>query len=374
MVNTRPFIFSGPEVREILKKEGLYQRFACCLRHHREVGRSDVTEEMSAIGYIAGIEKATKEIAASDLPMFSLTSRPFRGYAYCLTPLGSKLWLQLRAYFPSIEEVYSNQVFNPHVTVLLRAFKRWGDMLLYYRVYDNLDLQPPEVRTALNRIARFVRRTCRSMRFKRIASNYQRTSAKNFQSSCGYMAALFKHDPQLLIVRVDLYFLPETGAWANIEEADACHEKFLRALRQARIVPDLKGYISKRSDGFRRGMHYHLLVAMDGTKHRDACQAAGMLGRYWVDCCTSGKKLGSFFSCYSKNEPYRFNGLGLMHVSDVHALRELRVALYSITRGDHQLKTGDGRDRNLRRGIKPRSMSGQTLPDQTTWLSQGLLG
>lgn len=352
--------------RAILEKERLYQRFAFCMCHLYAGGRRAITEEMSTFSYIPELEKTSREVVATELPLFESACGALGRPYYRLTALGNRLWLHIRAYMPMIEDVYADQVFNPYVAVLLKVCKKWEELFYYCRIDMSLDLKPPVVQSALNRIARLMRRIGRSASFKREVNNYRRAELKNLQSCRQYVTSLLDQNPQLLIVRVDLYYLPEEGAWANIEEADACHEKFLRALRRGRIVPDLKGYISKRNNGVRRGMHYQLLVAMDGDKHASGQWFSNTLGHYWAQSCAGDKKLGSFFSCYAQSQPYRFNYLGLVRAADEHAMKSLDIALRFLTKGDHQLKTGGGRDRNLRRGAKPKPMAG--LPCASTAL------
>src|SRR5690606_13570029 len=104
-----------------------------------------------------------------------------------------------------------------------------------------------------------VRLEQRSKAYKNELDNYKRNEESNIASCCEYLAAQFERRSQLLILRIDLYFRPEFIDWGRSREADAHYSRFLRALREDRILSDVLGYIGKREDGIDRGIHYHVL-------------------------------------------------------------------------------------------------------------------
>ena len=72
------------------------------------------------------------------------------------------------------------------------------------------------------------------------------------------MIDLLSENARLLILRIDLYFEGDAKVLSESEEAEQAYDKFLRTLREDRIVPNLLGYIAKREDGLERRIHYHL--------------------------------------------------------------------------------------------------------------------
>lgn len=172
-----------------------------------------------------------------------------------------------------------------------------------------------------------------------------------YRSCCDYVRGLFCEHSKLLVLRVDLYYLPDDKGWADEEAAQRGVRKFRRDLRLGRVVPGLVGSICKRENGFRRGMHYHWLVFLDGHRHRDAANLSKMIGEYWIDRCTGDEKMGQYFNCYTIRDSYALNGLGAVHANDREKLMGIREAIRYITKPTHQLKTGY--DRNLFRGKMP---------------------
>jgi hypothetical protein len=203
------------------------------------------------------------------------------------------------------------------------------------------------IHDALEQLVRLVRRVSRSQKFKYHESNFTRNERAGLQSCCQYIATGFSEHSKLLFLRVDLYFLPDHKGWANTLQAQLCVKRFLRALRESRVVPDVKRWICKRENAFRRGIHLHLMVALDGHKHRDAANLSQKIGEAWVRQYSGGK--GSYFNCYGRKDEYKFNGLGLVHVSDREKLLGVREAIKYMTKGSCQVTTGYAR--NLWRGI-----------------------
>jgi len=335
-----------------------------------EDGSVCLTDEVSSHHFINALERLAERIAAVDNEPVELVQTRL-GPRFQLTSLGADVWHLSKSYDPLIKRRFAHQVFNPYIAVALRAYRRWNEALQWGRTGSDLDLRFDAARSALNRLVRVIRWGCRTARFKTLVKNYKRSAAKSFRNCVAYMAALFGRCSRLLILRVDLYYRPEGMDWGDTASAAKGFDKFMRALREERIVPDLVGYIAKREKGYQRGMHYHVLVALDGHKHREGATYARMLGQHWVEHCTGPRKVGSYFNCHSREEDYRFNGLGLVHFDDAEKCKGLLAAIRYLTKANHQLKTGRGKGRNLRKGEMPKANDAmprrgaprKTLPD-----------
>jgi hypothetical protein len=129
--------------------------------------------------------------------------------------------------------------------------------------------------------------------------------------------------------------------------AEQCIKRYRRALSENHIVPDVIRHICVREDGFDRGVHYHLLVALDGHKHRSASFYSRLLGEAWVKRC--GPMRASYFNCYVRRNWYQYNGLGSVHVRDCKKLIGMREAIRYMVKGDGYVMSGY--KRNLWRGI-----------------------
>ncbi len=133
-----------------------------------------------------------------------------------------------------------------------------------------LDMSVDIPRNLMTRIFRVVRRICRSKKFRNRVSNSTRNAKERYFECAKLMLALMRYNARLLILRFDLYFEGDAKVLSECEEAEQAYEKFLRTLREDRLVPDLLGYIGKRENGLERRIHYHLLVFMNGDLHQQA--------------------------------------------------------------------------------------------------------
>lgn len=354
---------------EIEAAERNYQRLSHGFVHLPD-GSVHVSEEMDLLYWIGRMEKTADRICSPEGTVIKRVKIPFTKdrFGYILTPLGKAVWTMCRTAAPLIEQLYPGcrkparladehdvpegmrPEFNPYITVVLHACQvalqtlRWCDA-------QAPDLSEKSVRGALDHLLRSIRRICRSRRFKYLESNYQRNAKKCLKASCEYLGSVFAENSKLLILRVDLYFLPDHKEWADTVVAGRCVKRFLRALREGRVVPDMKAWAARGENGFRRGIHLHVLVAMDGHKHRDAAAWSQAIGEAWVE--KYSKTNGSYFNCYVRKDWYKFNGLGLVHIRDMAKLMGIREALRYMTKADFHIATGF--KRNFWRGIVRRS-------------------
>jgi len=362
--------------RSIAESERNYQRISKGLIHAGE-GKTYVSHELDCLIWIERIENLAKRIARSNAKPWRLdrnqrTMEKQTVSRYSLTPLGKAVWDLCLAGIPMIELAcpssrykgsYSRPVvpfakddelahtedmavrFNPYIAVMLRACQRAMPVIKAHAGFD-LDLSCARVRAKMDWIVRFVRRACRSARFKRREANRTNLERKDLKSCCQYMAAGFHRYSNLLVLRVDLYVRPTHKTREDVRIAEKCLELYLRALAEDRIVPDVIRWILKRECGFDRGIHYHLLVALDGHKHQKASAFSQMLGEAWVKRC--GPLRASYFNCYVRRHLFKFNALGSVHISNCRMLMGIRCAIKYMVKGDGFVLTGH--KRNLRRG------------------------
>ena len=335
----------------IAKQEHEYALFTEGMIHTLN-GQSAITQDRDDLALIDQLAKMAKKIAANDAAPITQSQQHGR-LVYSLTPLGKAVKALCDGFDPALSRRYAHHEFNPWIKVMMVACRRWGKDQCFCKPVQGDGLAPVD-RIAMDRMVDFVRRVCRSKGFKRQNDNTARLARKDFRSACAYFITRFALCSRLLILRIDLYYRDEGKGWAYTEDAERAFENFIRALREGRIVPDVCGWVCRREEGPVRGMHYHILLAMDGHKHKDTFGFTQKVGEHWVEHCTGPNKLGSFFNCYARRGEYRFNGLGLVHISDWKKLLGLRAALRYVTKGDYLIKVKGKGDagKNFRRGMK----------------------
>ena len=360
--------YADQRTQDILQRELQHQRAAeRFLCRQTDDGTQFVvdTQDRALKEFMDLLSSAHKALLANDRsPVRRIGPwRPAPGVAvdqYALSGLGKSLhtccvrYLALEERTPDWLCAYADYVFSPEVTVMLRALQRWAKpvgMWLEPGVPACDGFPDMESVVALSRLARFVRRVCRSWPFINACRKIQRQAQDNFASGRKLLFKLFSRCSRLLVLRVDLYFRPWAKALGVSQEADDLIEKFYRRLRDGRIVDDYLGAIYKREDGISRGAHWHWLIMLDGHRRRDAYGLTRRIGEDWMRL--AGVNRSSYFNCYVRAHRFKFNGLGLVHVSDTKKLLGLRAALVYLTKRDCVLKLHGGKDQHYR-SSKPR--------------------
>lgn len=361
----------------------------------RRNGRTLIGQEFDFVHWLKRAAKLGADISATDTPPYEVASNLKTGPMYRLTRLGKAVFLQCKSWNEHVVSYYREHRFNPRLSVIVKAVQKWGqDLCDCTQGSDRLDLRFAQARERLDQIVAFARQEYRSKAFKDEIDNYRRNEERNIARCCQYLAAQFERRSQLLILRIDLYFRPQYIDWGRSHEADAHYSRFLRALREDRIVSDVLGYIGKREDGIDRGIHYHVLIVLDGHKHRDAANLTRIVGEDWVARCGKARypedgdqgaevveDRASYFNCYARADEYRYNGLGLIRPTDTDKLRGLRCAVEYLCKEDTQLKPTPQTTlhepegaralsldsvRNLRKGIMPKGHSGRGAPRRSS--------
>lgn len=257
---------------------------------------------------------------------------------------------------------YADHKFNPRITVILHAMKRWASAVVHVpndNVFEPIDDRDKTAMAAINHLLAFIRRAGKSRKFKNAWHDYARQADSNFRSGSRFISSLFSHNTRLLVLRVDLYLRPGTYSPSFENEAEAYAVKFRRKLRDGGIVPGYLGAISKRENGLYRGMHWHWMIFLDAHCHQHTSYYSQAIGEAWVELV--GNNRASYFNCYSRHQEYAFNGLGPVHIDDIEKLLGVRAALHYITKRGCVLQASSRKQQDFRRS-KPRHRNKRGAP------------
>jgi hypothetical protein len=305
-------------------------------REHNSAGRVIQTDYNHDLLMFKAMEAVARNLAKSTEEPTSETI-DHKGTVVSLpTPTGAALIALCRAFDPDLPARHRHHEFNPWIRAMVIAVCNWG-------MATGLGLPFPIIGIAhvdqdcLGRIARFVRLVSLSREFKRKRDNDQAVALSNYRSGCSLMIALFTSYPYLLVVRINLYFWCEGSDEVRSKKAQAAIDSFMPMLRSGCIEPNVVGCLDSHGEGSERGIHFHVLVALDGQACRDPCVYARAIGKRWeLECGCLGQ--GTYFNSYAGRHKQQFNGVGLVHVSDWRKLIELRQALLSIAKSEYLIK------------------------------------
>ena len=295
-------------------------------------------------------------IAQSDRKPYRAIAPPrigrFAGPTFELSQLARQIVMCCRLYKAEWNVAYMHHVFNPKLTVMLRAMKTYAEVIRRNGDPDRNITQSEALVVGLRRLVRFVRRVAKAWRFINAVKTHERQEQDNFNSARDFIYHQASMHSKLLVLRIDLYFKP----YYDVARADKAVHDFLRWLRgkacKRTLLPGYLGFMIKRENGLIRGMHWHLMVLCDGNEQRSADFLSRQLGEHWMR--RTGQGPGAYHNCYSDRKRYLFNGLGLVTLDDVEKLAGIRAAIWYMSKQDCVIKATSNKERNFWRSPIPR--------------------
>lgn len=364
-----PAEFAFSDIKQIIERERRHHEFVRTPRFSNEDEFTTVIgDEYTLRRYFERLEDFALKLSSSkDAPICQSVDRKGRVIAR-LTKIGAVAQDLCGNYDSEVLRFYERHEFSPRLAVMLGAMKKWsGEIRLG-------PLRTGEVGgvtvTPIECLFKEIRRALKSRKVVDAIKNHRRMERQNFRSCWDYVRwQLEDKRSRLLILRLDLYYRAFARDWGASIDAQEIHSRFLRALREDRIIKDVIGSISKREVGVDRGVHYHMLVAVDGHRHRDAANLTRMLGEHWIAICGNDADASfpkaAYFNCYTLKDEYEYNCIGLVRQSDKIMMKGLEIAIRYMCKETCHLRPGvveiQGKDgkaingkigkRNLRKGI-----------------------
>lgn len=335
--------FKLAEIKRIFERERRHQEFV--KTPHFSNGdkfKTVIGEEFNFRSYLVRLERlAGRLLTREEEPVFRSLDR--RGEVKVkLTSLGNTVLALVRELDPSVLSFYRNHEFKPDLAVLLGEITSTRSKLV--SVGHVMSGFTPEIAEILDQFVSQARVVLRSNRIRNMMKNHRRKERQNFKSCWRYVRWLFGRRSRLLFVRIDLYFRPFAKEWGCSLEANRCHSRFLRALRENRLGLGVIGYLSKREIGIDRGTHYHVIIAIDGHLHRNAAYMARVIGEHWERICGVGEVCGipraSYFNCYTLKDFYEYNCIGLVSLKDWKMLKGLEIAIRYMCKETSHVRAG----------------------------------
>lgn len=337
-----PISASYSDIKHIAERERLHHAFVRVPRFSKDEEFLTVFgEEFTLANYLERLDKfAIRVSAKQESPIARFVDRKNRNIV-SLTKIGRTARDLCGEFNAETLAFYTHHQFSPRLGCMLDAMRKWADIIrsLPLATIDTKGVAPMEL---------FFAEIYRSLKSKRISSaikNHRRMERQNFRSCWSYIHWLFEHKrSRLLILRLDLYFRPLAKDWGASIDAEKVHSSFLRGLREDRIIKNVIGWISKREVGIDRGVHYHVLVAVDGHEHRDAANLTRMLGERWVEMCGEEPEetypRASYFNCYTLKDWYKYNCIGLVRLDNKQMMEGLKAAIRYMCKETCHLKAG----------------------------------
>jgi hypothetical protein len=252
-----------------------------------------------------------------------------------------------------IDSLVMGHRVNPYLDLLLEARDYVSKGVPANAVSLSSDSLPPEVQAQITDVAARIRQRGAAPEWQKRVETILRKCRDNHKSLTEYLDAQFRdRRSRHLVIRIDLGYAKDHAALMSRpstiseEQAKADLEKFIRHVREN--YP-LTGFARRLEYGVYSGIHFHLLILLDGHKRLQGGRIAHLLGEHWRELVTEGQ--GRYYNC--NRATYRHRGIGLVHHSD----RQLRHNLLEyagryLTKADFWVE-GESTGKSFVRGQMP---------------------
>uniref|UniRef100_Q47FJ2 YagK/YfjJ C-terminal domain-containing protein n=1 Tax=Dechloromonas aromatica (strain RCB) TaxID=159087 RepID=Q47FJ2_DECAR len=311
------------------------------------------------------IQQAKETNAPPFLPGVSRTGEPITSKSDLATRYFSSTPMFIRC----VQALSTKYRYDAHVEAFIACAKEtglydarfieWGSAATAHQIY------PPGFgqKTAadlFNALVDALGKRCRSPVVREQMRQRKKEVERRLRSCSTYVKKLFAKYKRLVVIRLELGYLPELTGSIEFSHALDDLDRFLKNQYCNAIFNDMVGYIIKTEYGVKKGIHHHVFLFFNGDKRqgRYAEQIAKSIGEYWAGPVTRHK--GDYFN---RNEKKNIEGLskrgvlgiGLIHASD-DVLRDnlINLAIFYICKSDQYFKPKIDMDfRALRMGGDP---------------------
>ncbi len=252
-----------------------------------------------------------------------------------------------------VESLLIGHLVNPFLDLLLEA----RDLVPRGAAASQMPLRgqqfPAELIQQLREVITRVRERAASPEWQRRVETIARKCRDNHASMKNYLDALYeRRGARHLVLRIDFGYtrdhasLMSRGCSISEECAKADLDKLMRHVREN--YP-LTGFARRMEYGVYSGLHFHVMILLDGHKARCDARIARLLGEYWRDVVTEGQ--GRYYNC--NRVFYRCRGIGMINYSDeVKRHYLLEYAARYLTKADFWVQ-GDSGGKAFVRGQMP---------------------
>lgn len=213
-----------------------------------------------------------------------------------------------------------------------------------------------------NRLVKSYRGAVNSEAMQAEVYGFHRASRKSYASFMQYLDRLFGIYSKLLVTRVDLHYgdpirrnRGEAEAFqTELQSVIGDRKALFEALKKHPLLSKYVGYAWKLEYAPIRGLHYHLILMLNGREHQNAAYIGKLIGELWMEVVAQRIKdgvpqKGYYWNCCSKpsnkdqdgnnrsyypHDLYSNRGTGVIDHHDADKRAELNKAIGYLTKTD----------------------------------------
>lgn len=252
-----------------------------------------------------------------------------------MLPAEPKMSLLIQHYwssFPDFLEIVGRLPdcydYSEHVSIFRDCCVPLGllEPRVWWRLRDNEQIPEP-LRDQVNlffTLAKQIHRACHVTGLRVAVCKRRYDARARHRDYCDYVNAFIRHYARIVVLRVDLGYLHDAEK-GDAERATMDLDRFLALRRHNRMFRGWLGYIAKLEYGVQKGVHWHLVIILDGHKRDGSSHVrlAQDFGELWQAVTRSR---GFYFNCNANSKEIgRMGqlGIGLIRDTDLDLQRNL---------------------------------------------------
>lgn len=233
-------------------------------------------------------------------------------------------------------DCYPGHRFSPLVEITLRVAAKHQVTGSNFLRWDTFSNQFAEM---LTRLVAEIRSEAERVDWKNLKRNFHRNANKNYNNILKQLKALLLRHAKILVIRLDFMYRKILVEGCDREKISydivrADRERFLVGLRRA-YGAALLGYATKLESGLERGYHYHVLILLDGSKHREGISNGQRIGEIWGLVTGGG---GIFNNCNMNYKNYRYVGVGMAKYCESAIWEGFKHIAKYLVKPDHHVR------------------------------------
>nr|WP_299379717.1 inovirus-type Gp2 protein [uncultured Halomonas sp.] len=223
---------------------------------------------------------------------------------------------------------------------------------------------PDEQAVKLNTAVEMIRGVLHSKAMKRYLRKLDNAKRVRRKGAQKLISGLRDRYSRLEVLRLDLSY--RKGKYVDLDNFSEAlanvkidWEMFRRDLVAGVSAPSVVGYLAKLEYGLRSGFHFHVVVLIDGSKHREDITLTKMLGEHWNNQVVSAGE-GRYYNCNRHKNDYRYLGIGtLNHYDDAKYSALVNLVIEYMIKTDYVMAAKASGERTwFRSAHKPFEMAG----------------
>nr|WP_253939584.1 inovirus-type Gp2 protein [Halomonas sp. THAF5a] len=230
---------------------------------------------------------------------------------------------------------------NPYVGIYHKVTRKWQYELRKMVEYGVLEGGVTRTVLIMNTVMEDIKAEASRPIIQDFSRRADRAAKDRKEKAISIIDQCFSERARLLVLRVDLgyrkgKFVESEDFLQDMEMVKNEWRIMSDRIKSGKVIPNVMAVFGKLEYGVLAGFHYHLVVIMKGSDHRQDINFAKMVGQYWYSEVTCGE--GRYFNCNRIKHLYKKLGIGTINYHEKNKVDALKgVVIDYVVKSDYYM-------------------------------------